>query len=361
MSQRTQRLPISESILEEATAWFIDFNEGELDVGGRERFHQWLRRSPEHVRAYLEIAAAWEDSARLNRGQPVDHAAVIAEALAESNVVRLDTRATLGQAGDSTSRSALQGKHRGLRLVSVAAALLAAIGAACWVVVHHNFYSTDVGEQRSIVLADGSTVELNARSRLSVTFSKEQRIVNLLEGQALFNVRKKDSRPFVVVSGGIRVQALGTEFDVYQKTTGTVVTVLEGRVAVGAGREPTVDLRDSPPVGAEARILLSAGEQVTVTGRAPAQPKPANISTAIAWTQRKLVFDETPLADAAAEFNRYNIRQIVIEDPTLASYHIRGSFDSGDPDRLIQFLRERFDADVLESEHEIRISSKKIH
>ena len=82
------------------------------------------------------------------------------------------------------------------------------------------------------------------------------------------------------------------------------------------------------------------------------------MAAAIAWTQRKLVFDETPLSDAVAEFNRYNSRQMIIEDASLAQFHIRGNFDAGEPDRLIQFLRDRFDADVRERGNEIRISRK---
>ena len=114
-------------------------------------------------------------------------------------------------------------------------------------------------------------------------------------------------------------------------------------------------------VAGEAPILLSAGEQLTVTAQVASQPTPANVGAAIAWTQRRLVFDETSLQEAVAEFNRYNTRQIVIDDPQLAAYHIRGSFESSDPDRLIQFLRERFGAGVSDSGTEIRIFRKQIN
>src|SRR5258706_2080307 len=93
-------------------------------------------------------------------------------------------------------------------------------------------YSTDVGEQRSLVLEDGSTVELNSRSRIRVAFNNTERSVHLMEGQALFHVARNPARPFVVHSGSARVRAVGTEFDVYRRATGTVVTVVEGRVAV---------------------------------------------------------------------------------------------------------------------------------
>jgi transmembrane sensor len=108
--------------------------------------------------------------------------------------------------------------------------------------------------------------------------------------------------------------------------------------------------------GSEAPILVSAGEQLIVTPQAVPHAVHTDVAAAIAWTQRKLIFDETPLSEAIAEFNRYNSRQIIIEDASLADYHIRGNFDAGDPGHLLQFLRERFNADVHEQGNETRVS-----
>jgi len=380
MSKGRSSPPLGDSILEEATAWFIDLNEGELDAAGRERLNQWLRRSPEHVRAYLEIAVAWEDASRLNDRQPADHAALVAAALAESNVVPLSR-----SAGDRGGKSESQRqfgrgptRRRSTRFGLAAAAVLVTTCCLYYATMVRDTYRTDTGEQRSVVLADGSTVELNSRSRLRVRFSADERVVELIDGQALFRVRQEASRPFVVVSNGTRVRAIGTAFDVYRKSAGTVVTVVEGRVAVTRPAAAGSTDAQTPQLGqhavqsesalpldarpsAETPILLSAGEQITVTARVASQPTIANVADAIAWTQRKLVFDETPLQDAVTEFNRYNTRRIVIDDPQLAAYHIRGSFDSSDPDRLVQFLRERFDADVNDNGAEIRISRKQKH
>ena len=220
---------------------------------------------------------------------------------------------------------------------------------------------TGIGEQRSIVLDDGSTVELNARSRLRVHFSQAERTVDLIDGQALFRVKKDLSRPFIVVGSGTRVQAIGTQFDVYRKSTGTTVTVVEGRVAVTRASVPTAaagSIDTNASREAEVPTFLSAGEQLTVSARTAPHAVRADIAAATAWTQHKLVFNETPLSEAVAEFNRYNSRQLIIEDASLAAYHIRGHFEARDPDRLLQFLRERFDVDVRERGNEIRISRK---
>src|SRR5690606_9663545 len=81
--------PLSAQILEEATSWFIDFNEGEVDQAGNEEFNAWLRRSPEHVRAFLEVSAFWEDAGELAKRPDLDIAELVARAKAESNVFAL--------------------------------------------------------------------------------------------------------------------------------------------------------------------------------------------------------------------------------------------------------------------------------
>jgi transmembrane sensor len=375
---------ISGQILGEACDWFIDFNEGELDAAARERFNKWLRRSPEHVRAYVEIAVAWEDSSRLNDTQRLDPKALVAEALVESNVVPIEPRATEPSAAEAASEmtahregaaiawsgelsSAPQqyahrragGKRLAWLLFAVAASVLLAVGIGF--LTQRSAYTTGIGEQRSIALDDGSTVELNARSRLRVRFSHAERLVDLIDGQALFRVKKDAARPFIVLSNGTRVRAVGTQFDVYRKTTATTVTVVEGRVAVTGVPAPIPaggSSETSGGGGSEAPIFLSAGEQVTLAPQITPHAVRVNMADAIAWTQKKLVFDETPLSEAVAEFNRYNSRQMIIEDALLAEYHIRGHFEADDPDRLIQLLRDRFDANVREHGNEIRISRK---
>src|SRR5262249_53251968 len=123
-----------------------------------------------------------------------------------------------------------------LKAASFVIVCLAAAAAYWW--AGNPVYSTDIGEQRTIALKDGSRVELNARSKIKVLYSKERRSIELIEGQALFSVAKDPTRPFVVSSGNARVRAVGTQFDLYRKPVGTVVTVVEGRVAVRGDTAP---------------------------------------------------------------------------------------------------------------------------
>ena len=127
--------------------------------------------------------------------------------------------------------------------------VLVIAGAIWWQAEHFPIYATEIGERRSITLADGSTVDLNARSRVRIEFSKKERRVDLLDGQALFQVTKDKNRPFIVSSGDATVRAVGTQFDVYRRTNSTTVTVLEGRVAVysTAHVESTAPVPESAP------------------------------------------------------------------------------------------------------------------
>jgi transmembrane sensor len=165
---------------------------------------------------------------------------------------------------------------------------------------------------------------------------------------------------------------VGTEFDVYQKQGGTVVSVVEGRVAVllrsdAAGSETTdlprvtADHQDEsgarqPGSRGNAPIFLAAGEQVLVTTTAMQKANHPNIAIATSWTQRQLEFESASLSEVAEEFNRYNERQLIIEDPTLYDFHISGVFSSSDPASLVRFLRERPGVRVTETASEIRVS-----
>jgi transmembrane sensor len=209
-------------------------------------------------------------------------------------------------------------------------------------------YATTTGEQRSITLDDGSVVELNTRSRVLVRFTKQEREVDLIEGQAQFQIQKDPTRAFVVHSGASLVRAVGTEFDVYRKKTATTVSVLEGRVAVARTNLA------SPPV------LVCAGEQAIVpeSGVAATALRPSDAAAVKAWTQHRLVFRSTPLAEVVAEFNRYNVRQMALRDPNLGGILISGVFSSTQPAALLRFLSEQPGVKIDESTDGIQVGSQ---
>jgi transmembrane sensor len=403
---------VNRLILEEASEWFVDFRVGDVNEHARGRFDEWLRRSPEHIRAYMEIAKTYVELPTVKLTGKVDVDSLIAYAHSGENVVPMSGAGTAQP--HELHTMAAESKHRTVepkragrtprprrRLLAVAscALILVIAGAIWWQAERFPGYTTDVGERRSITLADGSTVDLNARSKLRVEFSDKERRVELLDGQALFQVAKDKNRPFIVASGDATVRAVGTQFDVYRKANGTTVTVIEGRVAVysTAHAEPAATAPASAPSAiagslhasahsaAEAlaskssssgsapqlppnppgladpsgsgAIFLSAGEQVTVTP-AEAMPAPAHadIAAATAWMQRRLIFDGSKLPDVVQEFNRYNRRQLMIEGPQLTEFHVSGVYSSSDPASLIRFLRDQPGIKITEDNNEVRVS-----
>jgi transmembrane sensor len=179
--------------------------------------------------------------------------------------------------------------------------------------------------------------------------------VELTYGQALFHVAKDATRPFVVASSKTRIRAVGTEFDVYRRSSGTTVTVLEGRVAVLS------DERGGDS-GAPLATPVSAGEQITIDTpivvSGISAPKRTNVDAAIAWTHHRLVFDATPLPEVAAEFNRYNTRHLIVEEGGLRDFNISGSFASTDPTSLVRFLEAQRGLSVRDTKDGIYISQQ---
>jgi transmembrane sensor len=348
-------------ILEEASTWFVELSEGHLTDKVREQFNDWLRGSPEHVRAYLQISALWEDAPLLGKGAE-DVEALIALARGASNVVRV-----------GKDRQPLPARSRRfvtpLRSSLAASLILVAVGMTFWL-QQRGVYETAIGEQRSLTLADGSTIELNAQSRVRVHFTAAERSIDLLEGQVLFHVSHDAARPFIVHSGAASVRAVGTQFDVDRLSGETIVTVVEGRVAVLPdsilqpasannvdSSAPSISAPDFALTGpVEARgLLLTAGEQVILTAQATSRPTRTDVDAAIAWTQRKLVFDSSPLTQVADEYNRHHKKRIVIRDRQLASFLVSGVFAANDSGAFVAFLRAQPNLTVHETDTEIEI------
>lgn len=352
MNSRSKRL--SPQIREQASEWLVAFSEGEADAGAREAFTRWLRTSPEHVLAYLRVSAFWHDAQLMDEATRGDIDGLVERALKESNVVSLREVGRISPPPDVSERGA-----RSSRPWAIAATLaIVCIGMVFAVLRLYGgqSYATGVGELRTLTLADGSRVELNARSSIKVRFSDSRRDIELLEGQALFSVAKDAGRPFIVRSGDTDVKAVGTQFDVNRKPGGTVVTVFEGSVAVSqpATRQPSnVQAAVEIP-----RVLLSPGDQVTVTGHTIMPAKKANLAAATAWTEGLLMFDSAPLREVVQEFNRYNVKPMMIMDARLLDLRISGIFPATGAERLTGFLRERFDIVVQEREDAIRLSTQ---
>jgi transmembrane sensor len=180
-------------------------------------------------------------------------------------------------------------------------------------------YATRIGETRKLSLADGSVIEMNTGSALSVTFNKTQRHIRLEKGEALFRVAKDASRPFLVTVGDRDVRDVGTVFNVLRNGGQVTVTVSEGMVAVSPRGGQVQSANDLP-------VQVSHGEQLVVKEGAliPATVRQVDPATVLAWRDGYLTFKDAPLSQVANDLNRYFINRIALKDQDIGSRRFSG-------------------------------------
>lgn len=196
-------------------------------------------------------------------------------------------------------------------------------------------YSTAIGQQQTVTLDDGTRVALNTDSRIIVDYTKDQRRVRLERGEAMFEVAKNPNRPFIVAAGEERVRAVGTTFVVRRDAGKTSVVLVEGLVEITRGAERRRDA--GPPPKA---TILSAGDRLTVTADAAMSVDRPKIETATAWRRGEVMFDDTPLADAVAELNRYGGAPIMITDTDLRQLRVSGVFKTQEPAEFAEIIAQ---------------------
>lgn len=325
MSKRTDKATLA--IIDEANEWLIEMQEAGSSAAVSKNFLDWLRKSPVHVREYLRAEANWAALAGVDWSEATGIEAKRSEQ--DSNVIRL---AVESRASESPLREN-QRSHKTRQMASIAAAIIICIGVLLFVQAPKGqVYETRLGEQRRVVLDDGSIVELNTSSVIKVEMTKDSRKILLTEGEALFSVAKDASRPFIVETSSAMVQALGTQFNVYKKSNAVLVTVLEGRVSVSSG-EKYVSRIDQAPA-----IQLVRGDRAEIVPNQPIVKSEADETDAIAWRESRLIFRDQPLSEVVDEFNRYNKLKLAIEDPALASQKISAVFDANSPRTLVKFI-----------------------
>jgi transmembrane sensor len=184
-------------------------------------------------------------------------------------------------------------------------------------------YQTAIGEQRTVVLADDTRVTLNTATRIVVEYRESERHVLLERGEALFHVAHNSKRPFIVRTGDEQIVDLGTVFDVRHSSQPIVVTLLEGMVWVG-------NQAASPGQPAPTTVLVP-GQRLTIYGDGARLLDRPDTQEAVAWQHGQVSFNDTSLAEAVAELNRYSDVHIRIDDPMLAALRVSGVFAVRNP------------------------------
>lgn len=312
----------------EAAAWLARRDAAEQwNDADEQALQAWTVQSPAHRVAWLRLDAAWQRTARLPAVAATS--ACVPDAAAMGNIA---------SGAGRVARLRVRYRRRAIVGWALAASLALGIGVA-WILRLYPLgverYATEVGGREAVMLADGSRVTLNTRTRGRALVNEHERRFWLDEGEAYFEVEHDPSRPFVILAGQDRVTVLGTKFSVRHEDGRTEVTVVEGRVRLdraaigGTPVTPVVMERNK-----EAAITQAGS--VLVLDRSAEQ-----VQDDLSWRQGQLAFERLTLAEVAAEFNRYNRTQLVVEG-TAADLRVSGNFDAQNVEGFARLAHEGF-------------------
>ncbi|WP_206518648.1 FecR family protein [Stakelama tenebrarum] len=290
-----------DSIEAEAAAWVARL-QGEPTPEAQAGLRAWLDADAAHADAFERATEIW--------------------AMIPGAALWLDAERETGAAAPDPAPAVRN--RRPVLALAASLLLLLTFGGFWWAFADASGYTTRAGEQKVVTLDDGSRVALNTDSRVDVAFSSGLRHVRLERGEAMFEVAHDADRPFIVDAGNKQVRAIGTEFIVRRNGAEVTVTLIEGRVSVSdiAPRGDTAV--PAPPA------QLSPGERLTAPAQGQQMIARESIEVATAWRRGQAVFDDTPLAAAASELNRYGGPRLEIADPHVAALPVSGVFATND-------------------------------
>ena len=345
-------------VTQQAADWLVA-NRAELSARERETFAAWLKVSPVHVEEYLGVAAVARDlrDACAELAASTDSLVALARAAGEEPTPIGFPRFVVPETGRGRWRlAAVAWGTMGVICLSLLGWWTFRVkppGQATAQAATMLHFSSRHGEQQTHRLPDDSVLHLNTDTSLTVRLGAAERLVTLESGEADFEVAHDPKRPFRVLAGAAQVLDIGTQFDVRLEPHAAVITVLEGRVAVGP-RSPAAAANSAANPRA-AFVELAANEQLRVAQWPPGAPIAAD-AHGTSWMRRQITFEHEPLSSVAKEFNRYASRPIVITTPALGKQEISGVFTIDDTDEFIAFLRSLKGVHVEVTESRILVS-----
>ena len=294
---------------EEAARWCVRLCEGEMTSSARAQLTDWLASDPAHRVAFDQAVEAWQEVSA-------------AEAASEILALRVKALESLRR----TQRARAGRRMLGIRTPwLLAASVLIALLFGLFAVRNPSTqqFSSGIGQRRTVPLADGSSVNLDASSEVLVRYSGAQRSLQLLRGRAKFQVAKDSSRPFLVRAADREIVATGTTFSVEIVQNEVQVILYQGHVSV-----------EGPD---HVRTALVAGEElIAPISLAQVHIETANVARSLSWQSDELEFVDEPLASAVERVNRYARTPIAIGNAAAASERISGVFTAGDTQAFIE-------------------------
>ena len=338
-------------IEDQAAEYLAKRDSGEWTDADQVELEHWMAESTAHRVALLRLEGVWDEARRLKAlTAGLQRGAVPPPGQwQQSPFFDTDSEASTQQGVNAlppaTPPVSPPESHPGVRKIrvyAVAATLLMALGVGLYVASNltGERYRTPVGGIAQVPLGDGSHITLNTATQLRVELTPHERHVRLDDGEAFFEVAHDSTRPFVVQVGDKRVIAVGTQFSVRRNGADIRVVVTEGKVRIENGTT-TPQVAGDGAAGAvfvTPGAIASAGDEGIVVER----PGLAEAEEDLSWRQGYLTFHDTSLADAVAEFNRYNLHKITIEDPSVAAIRISGTFRALNYEAFVRVLDNGF-------------------
>lgn len=362
-------------------------------------FEHWRGSAREHAEAYEAVERTWQAV------RSAAHDPRILE-LRHETALRLTTGVAHGSAGRTASRLATGSWARPVKWAVAAVMTMIVAGGVLFAVAPREFaqiaelagfgrdrgnqrFVTQIGERLAVDLPDGTQITLNTQTELRTAFDASERRVVLARGQALFEVAKEGARPFVVEAQGRRFVAVGTTFDVRVEGGRVQLTMLEGVVNVermdveagsvvaspqhrtsetspsgggsaDVGAMPMADKATAakPPTQARRRTLIAtivAGEQLTVDAERVDRVRVADTERVASWRRGLVVFEDTRLADAIAEINRYSETQIALAEghPEIGELRLSGAFATGRTTVFLEAVTTYFPVRVVRADDDV--------
>ncbi len=278
----------------DANAWLVRLQRDDVSGDDALDFEIWLAADAGNAVAYRRALALWHEF----------------EASADAVL------ATLADDGRKLRAEVRRGPTRrwlaGAGGFAIAAGLAVAVVGPMVSEPSVQTYATGKGQHQRVTLADGSVVDLNAETRLSVSFSGKARQVTLGDGEAIFDVVHDAARPFTVAASSHTVRVVGTQFDVRNRGDDLSVTVARGKVEV------------RPTASSGRTFLLTPGQRLDVNRSGTGSLSAVDPQEAFGWRSGRLVYRAEPLANVVADLNRQYVQQIEVSDPQLGKMPITG-------------------------------------
>jgi transmembrane sensor len=326
----------TDAVLEEAMGWLLRLQDARNDPEIVRQFEIWLSRSASHARAWAKARRTWQ----LMGNVPPAYEHLWSREMVHN--------------GRLTRRPAARARHRGRKPWTAAAAAIAAVGiflvaaGPSLMIRMQADYATATAQTKIVTLDDGTTVTLGADSAISSRLTARERRITLLSGEAFFDVKHENSRPFVVDADGVEVTDIGTAFNVQLSSVETTVELARG--AVGVAYEHA---------GENENQSLAPGEMLVVDRRTGAMVKSTIAQDEIAaWRSGELFVNDVTIGSVVEQLQRYHSGWIKIPDSGLATQRVTGLYDLRDPDRALRALVQPYGGHVHSVSSYLRILTR---